>query len=60
MVDEKCIRISSDEEKSQVSDMSIFICPLECVVGVNNTSYLVTEYVEGQTIEDHVSKTGPM
>ncbi len=60
IVDEGCMRISSDNEKSQISNMLIFICPVECMVGVNNTDYLVTEYIEGQTVEDYVNKTGSM
>ena len=60
VVDEDCIRIFPDEEKSHVSDMLIFICPVECMFGVNNTAYLIMEYIEGQTIEDYVSKTGSM
>ena len=60
VVDEGCIRIFSNDEKSQVTDMLIFTCPVECMMGVNNTAYLVTEYVERQTVEDYVSKTGFM
>lgn len=59
-VNEDSIRIFSDAEKSHVSDMLVFICPVECMVGVNNTAYLVMEYMEGQTVEDYVSKTGFM
>lgn len=60
VVDEGCIRIFSNDEKSQVTDMLIFTCPVECMMGVNNTAYLFTEYVEGQTVEDYVSKKGFM
>ena len=59
-VNEDSIRIFSDAEKSHVSDMLTFICPVECMVGVNNTAYLIMEYIEGQTVEDYVRKTGSM
>ena len=60
VVDKDNIRIFSDAEKSHVSDMLVFICPVECMVGVNNTAYLVMEYIEGQTVEDYVSKAESM
>ena len=60
VVDKDSIRIFSDAEKSHVSDMLAFICPVECIVGVNNTAYLILEYIEGQTVENYVSKEGVM